>query len=52
MTRRLTTFAQVIGLAGALLLADNALAQESGTAARTGRPANLRTAAARVRPWP
>lgn len=41
MTRRLTTFAQVIGLAGALLLADNALAQESGTAAPTGRPANL-----------
>lgn len=41
MKRRLSTFAQAIGLAGALLVADNALAQESGTAAPSGRPANL-----------
>ncbi|MFB0489185.1 putative membrane protein [Methylobacterium sp. OAE515] len=41
MKRRLSTFAQAIGLAGALLGADNALAQESGTAAPSGRPANL-----------
>lgn len=41
MKRRLSTFAQAIGLAGALLGADNALAQESGTAVPTGRPANL-----------
>ena len=41
MKRRLTIFAQAIGLAGALLVADNALAQESGTAAPSGRPANL-----------
>lgn len=41
MKRRLTTFAKAIGLAGALLVADNALAQESGTAAPSGRPANL-----------
>ncbi|KIU33396.1 hypothetical protein SR39_13500 [Methylobacterium radiotolerans] len=41
MKRRLCTFAQAIGLAGALLGADNALAAESGTAVPTGRPANL-----------
>jgi len=41
MKRRLSTFAQAIGLAGALLVADNALTQESGTAVPTGRPANL-----------
>lgn len=41
MKRRLTIFAQAIGLAGALLVADNAVAQESGTAAPSGRPANL-----------
>lgn len=41
MKRRLSTFAQAIGLAGALLGADNALAQESGTVAPSGRPADL-----------
>ncbi|MGT2478791.1 hypothetical protein ACU4GR_07810 (plasmid) [Methylobacterium oryzae CBMB20] len=41
MKRRLTTFVQAIGLAGALLAAGSARAQESGAAAPTGRPANL-----------
>ncbi|MHB2209088.1 hypothetical protein [Methylobacterium sp. CM6257] len=41
MKRRLTTCATAIGLVGALLAADNACAQESGTATPTGRPANL-----------
>ena len=41
MKRRPTTLAWATVLAGALLVTDNALAQETGAAARTGRPANL-----------
>ena len=41
MKRRPTTLAQATVLAGALLVTDNALAQETGAAARTGPPANL-----------
>jgi hypothetical protein len=41
MKRRLTTLARATVLAGALLVTDNAIAQETGAAARTGRPANL-----------